>query len=68
MAEPMFNGRPHTRFSYADDIGALGIGRIAEEFAVVAQIEVDNLLEWARNNAVSFDKNKSEIIQFSGTR
>ncbi|KAI0995064.1 hypothetical protein K3495_g13118 [Podosphaera aphanis] len=55
-------------FSYADDIGILGIGRTAAESAAVPQREIDNLLEWASNNAVSFDTGKLEVIQFPGRR
>ncbi|KAI1004647.1 hypothetical protein K3495_g3568 [Podosphaera aphanis] len=32
------------------------------------QREIDNLIEWASNNAVSFDTGKSEVIQFLGRR
>ncbi|KAI1007858.1 hypothetical protein K3495_g372 [Podosphaera aphanis] len=68
IAELMRSGNSSTRFSYADDIGILGIGRTAAESAAVAQREIDNLLEWASNNAVSFDTGKSEVIQFPGRR
>ncbi|KAI0992044.1 hypothetical protein K3495_g16142, partial [Podosphaera aphanis] len=68
IAEPMRSGNSSARFSYADDIGILGIGRTAAESAAVAQREIDNLLEWASNNAVSFDTGKSEVIQFPGRR
>ncbi|KAI1002900.1 hypothetical protein K3495_g5303 [Podosphaera aphanis] len=68
IAEPMRSGNSSARFSYADDIGILGIGLTAAESAAVAQREIDNLLEWASNNAVSFDTGKSEVIQFPGRR
>ena len=68
LAEPMKSGNSRARFAYADDIGILGIGRTISESASKAQQEVDSLLEWARNNAVSFDKQKSEMIQFHGRR
>ena len=54
LAEPMRGGKPDTRFSYADDIGILGICRTVIESALVAQHEINNLLEWADKNAVKF--------------
>ena len=38
------------------------------ESAAAAQKEVDNLLEWANYNAVSFDPLESEMDQFPGRR
>ena len=66
MAELMRSGTPGLRFSYADDIGILGFGRTIGESAAAAQDEVNNLLDWARNNAVAFDTDKSEVAQFPG--
>ncbi|KAI1005855.1 hypothetical protein K3495_g2360 [Podosphaera aphanis] len=68
MAEPMRSGNPSLRFSYADNVGILGVGPSIAESAAAAQCEVDHLLEWARNNAVDFDVEKSEVIQFPGRR
>lgn len=68
LAEPMKCGNLRARFGYADDIGILGVGRTVKESATKAQQEVDSLLEWSRNNGVSFDKQKSEMIQFQGRR
>ena len=62
----MKNGNPNTRFSYADDIGILGIGRSVVESVAAVQHEVDNLVEWADRNAVSFDYGKSEVMRFTG--
>lgn len=66
MAEPMCSGNSRARFSYADDLGILGIGRTIAESAIAAQQEVDSLLRWANYNAVSFDPRKTEVIQFNG--
>ena len=55
----MKSGTPGLRFSYADDIGILGFGRTITESVAAAQGEIDHLLEWARNNAVDFDTDKS---------
>ncbi|KAI1008087.1 hypothetical protein K3495_g139 [Podosphaera aphanis] len=63
----MCSGNFSARFSYADDIGILGIGRAAAESAAVAQREVDELLEWASNNAVLFDTGESEAISSQGS-
>ncbi|KAI1006683.1 hypothetical protein K3495_g1541 [Podosphaera aphanis] len=68
MAEPMRSGHVELRFSYADDVGILGIGPTVAESAAAAQREVDLLLAWARNNAVTFDTNKSEVVQFTKHR
>lgn len=68
MAEPMKSGNVRARFGYADDIRILGIGRATSESVSDAQREVDNLMDWARNNAVSFDTQKPEVIQFSTRR
>ena len=64
MAAPMRSRNQKTRLSYAEDIGILGIGPTASESAAATQREVNDLLHWARENAVSFDTNKSEVIQF----
>ncbi|KAI0991080.1 hypothetical protein K3495_g17107, partial [Podosphaera aphanis] len=53
---------------YADDIGILGFGRTISESAAVAQKEIDSLLKWAHENAVRFDTDKSEVIQFPGRK
>ncbi|KAI0993628.1 hypothetical protein K3495_g14556, partial [Podosphaera aphanis] len=66
MAESMHNGNKRARFSYADDIGILGVGRTIVESAATVQQEVKSLLEWAHDNAVVFDTEKSEVIQFPG--
>ncbi|KAI0991298.1 hypothetical protein K3495_g16889, partial [Podosphaera aphanis] len=68
MAEPMRSGNAELRFSYADDVGILGFGPTVAESAAAAQREVDLLLAWARNNAVTFDTAKSEVVQFTKHR
>ncbi|KAI0993264.1 hypothetical protein K3495_g14920, partial [Podosphaera aphanis] len=68
MAEPMRSGNVISRFSYADDIGILGFGRTISESAAVAQKEIDSLSKWAQENAVLFDSEKSEVIQFPGRK
>ncbi|KAI1006775.1 hypothetical protein K3495_g1438 [Podosphaera aphanis] len=66
LAEPMRSRNTRARFSYADDIGILGFGRSINESAAAAQDEVNSLLKWANDNAVAFDIEKSEVVQFSG--
>nr|ABW72065.1 TE1b [Blumeria hordei] len=46
----------------------LGFWRSIAESAAIVQKEVDHLLEWLSNNAVSFDTNKSEVVQFPGRK
>lgn len=66
MAEPMRDGNPGRRFSYADDVGVLVFGRTIVDSASAAQEEVNQLTSWAKNNAIAFDIDKSEVIQFPG--
>ncbi|KHJ34502.1 putative te1b-like protein [Erysiphe necator] len=68
MAEPMKSGKVRAHFGYADDIGALAIGRTISESLSVAQREVDSLSDWTHSNAVSFDIKKSDVIQFLSHR
>lgn len=63
MEEPMKNDNTVALFSYANDIGILGIGRTVTESTAAAQ-QVNSVLEWADNNAISFDPQKSEVTQF----
>ncbi|KAI1007909.1 hypothetical protein K3495_g329 [Podosphaera aphanis] len=66
MAEPIRSGKPEVRLSYADDVAILGFGPTIAVFAVAAKEEVNHLLEWAQNNAITFDTAKSEVVQFPG--
>lgn len=68
MVEPLRSGNPRAGFGYADDIGILGIGPTSVESALAAQREVDSLLGRAKENAVSFDTGKSEVIHFKCRR
>lgn len=68
LAEAMSSGNSISRFGYADDIRILGIGRTITDSADAAQREVDSLLNWARENVVSFDTEKSEVVQFNRRR
>lgn len=68
MVEPMRSENPGTQFSYADDIGILGIGRTIAESVTVIRRKIDNLMGGANNNAVSFDPMETEVIQFNGRR
>lgn len=44
----------------------LGIGQTIAESDACAQQEVNSLLNWAKDNAVAFDTNKSEVIRTPG--
>ncbi|POS82927.1 hypothetical protein EPUL_005765, partial [Erysiphe pulchra] len=46
----------------------LGIRRTISEFISVAQREFGSFSDWASNNSVSLDTQKSEVIQFSTRR
>lgn len=60
------SGNVITRFSYADQIGILGLGRTVVASVAAVQREVDNLTNWAQQNAILFDAEKSEVVQFPG--
>lgn len=62
LAKPMCNRKSRTIFSYAHDIGILGIGHKVIVSVVTAQQELDNFIELARINAVSFGFNKSKVV------
>ncbi|KAI1007792.1 hypothetical protein K3495_g447 [Podosphaera aphanis] len=68
MAELMRSGNAELRLCYADDVEILGVGATVVEPAAAAQREVDLLLAWARNSAVTFDTYKSEVVQFTKHR
>ena len=61
-------GSSQWRLGYADDVSILGIGKTQEEAAAAAQKEVDEVMDWAGENAVTFDPTKAEAIYFLGTR
>lgn len=48
------------------DIGTLRIGPTIVDSAAAAQREVDCLLDRVHRNAIKFDAEKSEVIQFQG--
>ncbi|KAI0994491.1 hypothetical protein K3495_g13690 [Podosphaera aphanis] len=68
MAEPLRSGNPRARSGYANAIGILGIGPTSVESALAAEREVDSLLVWAKEDAVSFDTEKSEVIHINCRR
>lgn len=68
MAEPMRSGNALSRFRYADDFGILGFGRTATESAAAAQREAESITNWANSNAILFDTEKSEVVQFPGRK
>ncbi|KAI0992193.1 hypothetical protein K3495_g15993, partial [Podosphaera aphanis] len=52
------------RFGYADDLAILGTGPTLDVATARAQEEVDRVLRWANENAVTFDPTKAEAIYF----
>ena len=54
------------RFGYADNVAILCIGSTPTEVAVAVQREVDEVLWWAAENAVSFDLDKAGVVYFLG--
>ena len=67
LAEGLQKGSRRCRFGYADDIALLGFGATKAESAAAAQAEVQELAEWAETNAIHFDLDKTDVIQFGGS-
>jgi len=56
------------RFCYADDAGLLEIGKTTEEVAAALSHELEDALQWGRDNAVAFAPDKYELIHFTRKR
>ncbi|PNP37739.1 hypothetical protein TGAMA5MH_10340 [Trichoderma gamsii] len=59
---------PGSRFGYADDVGIMAIGKDTRETTRMLQWELEDTLSWGRENAVSFDPDKAELVHFHHTR
>lgn len=67
--EPLVKrGDSSLRFAYADDFALLRIGKNTRDTTRALSRDLADTLEWGRNNAVSFDPGKSELIHFSRSR
>lgn len=66
LVEPICDYNKSVRFSYADDIGIPGIGQTIADYAARVKREVNIILKCAKDNAVIFDDDKPEVIQFPG--
>lgn len=53
------------RFGYADDTLMLRIGMTLTETTEQAQQDLDDLITWGKDNGVTFDQAKTEVIHFS---
>lgn len=64
--EPILRqGDQKMKFSYADNVAILRVGRTLTECTEKLETEARLLLEWGENNAVSFDLKKSELQHFT---
>lgn len=59
---------PDKRFGYADDVAIMAVGRDTRETSRMLQWELDDTLKWGRENAISFDPDKAELVHFHYTR
>ena len=57
-----------TRFGYTDDIAFLKTGPTTAVTAQSLAGDVNDTLAWGRDNAVSFDRDKCELMHFSKRR
>lgn len=59
---------PDRRFGYADDVAITAVGETTAETTKKLQWELEDTLKWGRENAISFDPEKAELIHFYYTR
>ena len=52
-------------FGYADDAANMNSGADIAGAAEAAQATLDKILQWGRENAVSFSPDKTELVYFS---
>ncbi|KZZ88524.1 reverse transcriptase [Ascosphaera apis ARSEF 7405] len=55
-------------FGYVDDVALLARGTSVEDTVQDLAADVETLLTWAKENAVSFDPKKSELLHFTRKR
>lgn len=60
--------KAHRRFCYADDAALLEIGRTTEEAATALSLELEDALQWGRDNAVAFAPDKYELLHVTRKR
>lgn len=64
--EPILRlGKQKGNFSYADDIAILRTGRTLTECTEILTQDLGKLLEWGKDNAISFDSEKTELQHFT---
>lgn len=56
---------PANRFGYADDTAMLRIGNTLEETTEQVENDIQALIAWGHDNAISFDYEKTEVMHFS---
>ncbi|KAJ4176432.1 hypothetical protein NW755_14951 [Fusarium falciforme] len=57
--------QPARRFGYADDTAMLRIGRTLKDTATESDGDISDLTGWGRENGVTFDIEKTEVMHFS---
>lgn len=53
------------RFGYADDVANLRIGNTLEETAQLSTNDIQQIEDWGKKNAITFDAAKSDVMHFS---
>lgn len=67
--EPVFKRREEkTKFGYADDLSCVRIGKTHKETSKQLQADLDDILEWGKDNAVDFEADKTELIHFARSK
>lgn len=61
--QPLLTRRKqHRRFCYADDMALLEFGKTMEEVTMALVFELEDALQWGRDNAVAFAPDKYEMV------
>lgn len=67
--EPIFQlGSRKTKFGYADDISCVRTGKTHRETTKELQKDLNDILEWGKDNAVNFEADKTELIHFARSK
>ena len=64
----LFRSVSRWKFGCANDVSVLGIVLTPREATTTAQREVDAVLAWASENAVSLDPAKARVVYFLGPK
>ncbi|KAF4466800.1 hypothetical protein FALBO_6326 [Fusarium albosuccineum] len=67
--EPIYRlGNLCNCFSYADDTAILFTSDTVDETAAAASQSIEEMIRWGAANGISFDPEKTKVIQFSRSK